>query len=276
MTLVWTAYEPPFQQRLFHILGGTAALLCDVTWALYHHFCALPLWTTSLGSLCSPSALLTRILENRRNIGSFRHECHPRKGHLNENKESIFLLSGLSYPKKVRFLACMVLLWGCRDDSAVRHPQCSYRVLEFQSQHPYGISRLPVTPIPRDPIPSSDLLLLSAGTKEVGPHTWLPFVWFEPGFQAASGWPWSWHRLEDNLELLIYLLPKVAAVYDYAHSTWLQSKLSEKDVGSYNHEIFIKAKGIVIAGAGAELRNCTTLWFWWSCQGTCSVVSLKL
>jgi hypothetical protein len=43
---------------------------------------------------------------------------------------------------------------GQRDGSAVKSTGCSSRGPQFDSQHPYGSSQLPATPVPGDLMPS--------------------------------------------------------------------------------------------------------------------------
>lgn len=47
--------------------------------------------------------------------------------------------------------------WGWKDGAAVKSIGCSCRVLAFDFQHLHGNEQLSRTPVPRDPVPSSDL-----------------------------------------------------------------------------------------------------------------------
>lgn len=47
--------------------------------------------------------------------------------------------------------------WGQKDGAAVKSIDCSCTVLAFDFQHLHGNEQLSRTPVPQDPVPSSEL-----------------------------------------------------------------------------------------------------------------------
>ena len=93
-----------------------------------------------------------------RNYCSFKFSWPPllpaNKDHLGSDHHGIFRNIS-SFSMLLRLVLKLAVIWGWRHGSAVERTS-SHRTFRFNSQHPHGGSQLSVTPVPENPMPSSD------------------------------------------------------------------------------------------------------------------------